>query len=242
MSWLKHFWRHFDIRVSRVDIRPRAAWYAYIALGAVLALAFVLLLYVLGQRLHPPETQDIDHLRARLEELESQVAQDDSALANLEITHGANRQLADELRLLSDEQAVLKDDLAYFLRLVPVGAREGDVRLDRFVLRPETATASGVTPQRYRFSVLAGYHTGRQTMEFSGALKFVLTVEREGKTLQRVWPADKKAADLPEYQVRTRQWERKAGVLEIAPGDVLKKVELRLMQDNNVRAVTSVIF
>ncbi|MDR1890525.1 MAG: hypothetical protein LBQ81_14355 [Zoogloeaceae bacterium] len=242
MRRLRRLWRNFGIRAARVDIRSHAAWYAYAALGAAVTLAGVLLFYGLWKSLRSPEEQNVESLRARLEELEVRATQDDGVLAsNLEMTHSANRQLAGELRVLSDEQTVLKDDLAYFLRLVPVGTREGEVRLDRFVLWPEAAADSGAA-RRYRYSVLVGYHTGRQTGEFAGTLKFVLTVVHEGQTLQRILPADAKMAAQPEYQVRTHQWVRKEGVLEIAPGDVLKKAELRLVQANRARAVASVTF
>jgi hypothetical protein len=243
MRWLKRPWRHFGIRAAHVVIRSRTAWRAYAAVGAVITLACVLLFYGLGQSLRSPEEQNVARLRARLEELEeAQTAQDDSLLAsNQEITRSADRQLVDELRRLSDEQAVLKDDLAYFLRLVPVGAREGEVRLERFSLWPE-AGADLASAQRYRFSVLVGYHTGRQTKAFAGTLKFVLTVVRDGQTLQRILPANAKMAAQPEYQVKTHQWVRKEGVLEIAPGELLKKAELRLVQANTARAVASVTF
>jgi hypothetical protein len=244
MHRLRRLWQNFGIGATRVDIRSHAAWYADIALGAAGTLVCVLLVYGAWQYLRSPEEVNVENLRARLEELEGQAAQDDGVLAsNLEITRSANRQLSDELRLLSDEQAVLKDDLAYFLRLVPVGTSEGELRLDRFIVRPETVTdAAAGAVQRYHYSVLVGYHAGRQTGEFVGTLKFVLTVEQDGKPLQRILPADAPMTALPQFQVTTHQWVRKEGVLEVAPGEVLKKVELRLVQANRARAVASVTF
>lgn len=244
MHRLKRLWQIFGIGAERVEIRSHAAWYADIALGAVGTLVLVLLAYGVWYSQRSPEAVNAESLRARLEALEAQAAEDDGVLAStLEITRSANKQLSDEMRLLSDEQAVLKDDLAYFLRLVPVGTSEGELRLDRFIVRPETVTdAAAGAARRYHYSVLVGYHTGRQTGEFVGTLKFVLTVEQDGKTLQRVLPADATMGALPQYQVKTHQWVRREGVLEVAPDEVLKKVELRLVQANRARAVTSVTF
>lgn len=244
MHRLKRLWQNFGIGAPQLEIRSHAAWYADIALGAVGTLALVLVVYGAWYSLRSPEEVNVEGLRARLEELEGRAAQDDGVLAsNLEITRSANKQLSDELRLLSDEQAILKDDLAYFLRLVPVGTSEGELRLDRFIVRPEAVTdAAAGAARRYHYSVLVGYHTGRQTGEFVGTLKFVLTVEQNGKTLQRVLPADATMAALPQYQVRTHQWVRREGVLEVQPDEILKKVELRLVQANRARAVTSVTF
>ena len=244
MHRLKRLWQKFGIGAEQVTVHSRATWYACVALGAVGALACVLLAYGVWHSLRSPEEVNMENLRARLEELEGQAAQDDGVLAsNLDIARSANRQLSNELRLLSDEQAVLKDDLAYFLRLVPVGTSEGELRLDRFIVRPEVVTVAGAgAAQRYHYSVLVGYHTGRQTGEFVGTLKFVLSVEQDGKALQRVLPVDAEMMALPEFQVRTHQWVRKEGVLEVAPNEVLKKVELRLVQANRARAVARVPF
>lgn len=233
---LKRFRHRFGIRAPRLEVRPRFAWYAYAFAGALTALLLVFLLASLSHLFRSPEVRDVEVLRERLAQLEAQVLQGGGAVSSLEMTHSANRLLADELRTLADDQAVLKDDLAYFLRLVPVGTREGEVRLDRLMLRPDPQVA-----HRYRFSVLVGYQSGRQPQEFDGMLQFSLTVIRDGKELQVPWP-EKRQAELPEYGVKTRQWLRKEGVLEVAPGDLLKRVKLNLVQGKVVRASATVNF
>jgi hypothetical protein len=225
-----------------MEVRPRAIGFAHAALGAALMLLLVVLVVFWMRTTRSPQERDVEILQARLAELEARVLQDDGALTHLEVTHSANRQLTDDLRLQSDELAVLKDDLAYFLNLVPVGVREGEVRLERFVLRPDplSGDASPATARHYRYSVLAGYHAGRQTLEFVGALQFVLSVTRQGKALELYWPEQ---TPLPEaYQVRTRHWVRKEGSLSVAAGDVLNKAELRLVQGNTIQAKASITF
>ncbi|MDR1349448.1 MAG: hypothetical protein LBJ59_01455 [Zoogloeaceae bacterium] len=235
--------RYFGIYASSMEVRPRAIWCAHAALGATGMLLLVALAYFWIQTTRSPQERDVEVLQARLAELEARVLQDDGALTNLEVTHSANRQLSDELRVQSDDQAVLKDDLAYFLNLVPVGTREGEVRLDRFVLRPDPLSTytNPATARHYRYSVLAGYHAGRQTLEFTGALQFVLSVTRQGKPLELYWP-ENQTATPEEYQIKTHHWVRKEGVLSMVEGDVLNKAELRLVQGNTIRATATIAF
>jgi hypothetical protein len=236
LKW-RHFRNYFGIGAPDLAVRPRFAWCAYTLGGA--AVAFIVVLSALLAFFFfrdPGNQQDVSTLQARIRELENMLEQGGGAMTNLEVTYSANRQLSEELRILSDNQAVLEDDLSYLLGLVPVGAREGETRLDRLVVWPDA-----VMDQTYRFSVLVGYESGRKPQEFNGVLKFILTVSRNGKALQLPWP-DKSQAGRPEYQVKVRHWTRKTGILEIAPGDVLKKVELKLMQGNTQRAVAAVNF
>ncbi|MDR2365622.1 MAG: hypothetical protein LBD68_07195 [Zoogloeaceae bacterium] len=236
--------QYFGVYAPSVEVRPHAVRRAYAAAGAAGMLLLMSLVYFWAQATRSPQERDMETLQARLTELEARVLQDDGALTSLEVTRGSNRQLADELRVQSDDQAVLRDDLAYFLNLVPVGTREGEVRLERFVLRPDPLSThtNPATARHYRYSVLAGYHAGRQTLEFTGALQFVLSVTRQGKPLELYWPEDKTAPQSETHHVKIRHWVRKEGVLSVAEGDILNKAELRLVQGNTIRATATVTF
>lgn len=232
---LRRFRNRFGIRATRLEVRPRFAWYAYALGGALVSLLLVVLVLNILQLLRPPEVRDMETLQERLSYLEGQLLQGGGALSSLEAAQSTNESLVDELRASVDEQAVLKDDLAYFLRLVPGGVKEGDARLDRLVLRPDPQHSG-----HYRFSVLVGYHSGRQPQEFSGRLEFTLTLVRGGKELQVVWPG--KEGNGSDFAVTTRHWLRKEGVIPVLPGDVLKRADLRLLQGKTVRASTTVTF
>jgi hypothetical protein len=244
MRWVKRLRQHFDIHAPSMEIRPRTVWYAHTALGAAGMLLLVALVYFWMQLSRSPQERDVDILRERLAELEARALQGDGELTSMEITRNANRQLSDELLVQLGEQAVLKDDLAYFLNLVPVGTREGEVRLERFVLRPDPLLphVEPAMARQYRYSVLAGYHAGRQTLEFSGTLQFVLFVTRKGQALEIRWPESQMTPPPEEYQVKTHHWVRKEGVLSVAEGDILNKAELRLLQGNTLRATATIRF
>lgn len=225
---IKRFRHKFGIRAAQLEVRPRFAWYAYAAAGALAALLLVGLLYFLQQGSRGAEVRDIETLKERLVFLEQQMLQGDGVLTSLEMSNSANRQLKDELRRLADAHAVLQDDLAYVLRLVPPGVKEGETRMDRLVLRPDP-----LQPGHYRYSLLLGYQSGRQTQEFQGSLQFQLTLLRQGKELRLQLPG--READASAYQLSIRHWLRKEGVLVLEPGDQLKKVEVRLLQGKTLR-------
>jgi len=229
--------RYSGISAKKLIIRPRAVGHLQILLGVLLALTFFLSGYGVHILLRSPEEQAVFALQERVEELEGVLRESGSALTSLEMTRGAKRGLEGELRNISADLVVAKDDLAYFLQLVPVGTREGEVLLERLSVRSDHGVAG-----QYRFSVLVGYHAGRQTAGFSGRLQFLLTVERDGSPVQIVWPDSQEAGARPDFLVQTHQWTRKEGVLTLSPGDTLKKAELLLLQGNVKRAAASVTF
>jgi len=229
--------RYSGISAKKLVILPRAVSYVQIAVGLAVAVAFFVLGYWTNILTRSPEEQNVIALRAQVEELESALLEGGGALTSLEMTRSAKRGLEDELRTLSSDLAVAKDDLAYFLQLVPGGTREGEVHLERLSVRSDPNIAG-----QYRYSVQVGYHAGRQTVGFTGQLQFLLTVERKGQTVQVVWPDAKEADTLSDLQVQTHQWVRKEGVITLASDAVLKKAELLLLQGDVRRATASVTF
>ncbi|MCL2075303.1 MAG: hypothetical protein FWH15_02460 [Betaproteobacteria bacterium] len=227
--------RYSGIRASKLTIRPSAVGYAQVAIGAVGALVIFLLGYGINIMMRSPEEKDIIAMRERIAHLETTLNDSGSEAAKLEMTRSANRGLEEELRNISGDLAIVKDDLAYFLQLVPAGTREGEVRLERLSVRSDPSVAG-----QYRFSVLIGYHGGRQTAGFAGRLQFLLTVERDGSPVQFVWPDNKDVS--PDFHVKIHQWVRKEGIISLASGDVLKKAELLLLQGDVQRTAASVTF
>jgi len=233
-SHIRRFW------LKRMEVRPAFSKYRDPLIGFVVggALSGLLALYFFLS-LPPSMEVDVAAYEARIVELENVVSQGDGALTNLQVSYSARQQLAEELRDLADRYAALDEDLSYALRLVPVGGPEGSVRLERFTVRTDA-----LSPQVFRFSVLVGYETGRRPQEFSGTLRFVLTTEsKNGQLTQVDWPKLERMSESEYqqgYQIKTRHWARKTGTLEIAPGDVLKKIEVRLMQGDTQRAIATV--
>ncbi|MDR2164864.1 MAG: hypothetical protein LBO79_04380 [Zoogloeaceae bacterium] len=235
------------MRSDRLEIRPVSSRYVFILAGVLAGMLLGVAAGLAASGFAPlrgwrdsgkTATQDIDALRARVAELEDVVSQGDGALTNLQVSYSARQQLAEELRDLTDRYAVLEEDLSHALRLVPVGVPEGGARLDRLIVRPDA-----LSTQIWRFSVLVGYESGRQPREFSGTLQLTLTILRDEKPVRISWPNQSRLSGI-EYQqgyvVKTRHWARKTGTLELGPGDILKKVEVRLMQGHAQRAVAAV--
>jgi hypothetical protein len=233
MKW-RRFRHWFGIGAPRLEVRSRLAWFMRTLGGALVALFLTLAIFTVHHR-ESASPEDVPALRARIADLEKLVGESAQGTlsTNLEVTYSANRKLSETVRQLSDSQAVLEEDLSHALRLVPVGVPEGGTRLDRFIVWPDAFSG-----QLYHYSVLIGYASGRNPQEFQGKLQFVLTVARDGKDVEHVWPTV--AAD-PEYTVGVRHWARKTGTLKTLPGDLLKKVELKLMQGERQRASATAV-
>lgn len=237
---LKRLRQRFGIRAPKVAVRTHIAWYwraaAIIAILTV-SLVFAEWVYDAGRSIagfdSRSSTQAISDLRARVAELEAELSVlrgvASAADSNLKIERVAQQQMVQQVRSLEQENAALKQDLAFFEGLLPnsVGGEEG-VRINRFRVERD---GNG----QYRYRMLIVHNASRQQKEFRGELQFVLKVQQDGKDAMINVPLDGDSGKPP-YKLEVRHFQRAEGLLPVPAGAALKSVEVRIVQDGAVRA------
>ena len=236
---LKRIRRRFGIGAPQVTIRSQIPWYGRWAIG-LLAIGIVLLVIGLGFGLRIDGGRDAvaaDELRS----LRSHVMELDAELTRLRGIAGAGessiqleratlRKLSQQVQLLESENALLKEDLAFFEGILPSsGGGESGIRIDRF--RVERGMKSG----EYRYKMLVINGAAAQAKEFRGSLELLVRVKQGGRESEIRFPSEERPESL-KYQVEVNGFHRIDGVFEIPQGMDVLSAEARLLQGSAVRA------
>ena len=228
----RKFRRRFGITAPRVVVRTHVSWHWYAAGGALVALVFLMIVGLALQR------GDAGAMETELESLRLQVRSLDEELLRYRATAGTERnavqmerstqqRLLDRVRALEFENAVLKEDMLLFERLIPAAGEEGAIRLENF----RVVSDGG---QNLRYRVLISFHSGKQTPEFRGRLEFLVTFVQRGKSQEMVIPSRRERGG--EFQVEVRNFLRKEGTFELPAGARLQSVEARVLQGDTLKA------
>src|SRR5262249_12596340 len=104
-------------------------------------------------------TEEIGKRDAELAGLRSKIA---AAERQLQIEHATYGDLSKQMKTLSDENAALREDLAFFQSLMPASAKDAPgVSINRVRVEPEAV------PGEYRYRLLL-VQTGQRAKEFQG--------------------------------------------------------------------------
>lgn len=234
---LKNIVRRFGIDAPRLAVRPHMPWYwrwSGVVAGGMLVAGVAWFTYDFGLEYAGFRQGEAARLRAQLDET---VRQQQIELAELNAkTAAAERQLqieratfgdlARQVKALAQENATLKEDLAFFQSLTAATGKEGAVSVNRFRLLPETV------PGEYRYQLLL-VQTGERAKEFNGRLQFVLNLQQDGRKVVLMLPADLKNAAAKEYQVSFKLFQRVEGMFKIAPDAVVKGLQVRVFEGNS---------
>lgn len=233
---LKTFARRFGIDAPRLSVRPHMPWYwrwtGILALVAVVT-AVGWFTYDFGLEYAGFRQNEAARLRAQLDET---VSRQKSELAELNArTAAAERQLqieratfgdlARQVKALSQENASLKEDLAFFQSLTATG-KEGAISVNRFRLMPDAV------PGEYRYQLLL-VQTGARAKEFNGRLQFVLNLQQDGRKVALMLPPDSSRDDAKEYRVSFKLFQRVEGMFRIAPDATVKGLQVRVFEGNS---------
>ena len=229
---IRKFRRRFGITAPRVVVRTHVSWHWYAAGGALVALVFLMIVGLALQR------GDAGAMETELESLRLQVRSLDEELLRYRATAGTERnavqmerstqqRLLDRVRALELENAVLKEDMLLFERLIPAAGEEGAIRLENFRVVSDGA-------QNLRYRVLISFHSGKQMPEFRGRLEFLVTFVQRGKSQEMVIPSRRERGG--EFQVEVRNFLRKEGTFELPAGARLQSVEARVLQGDTLKA------
>jgi hypothetical protein len=158
---------------------------------------------------------------AELAEIRSKAA---AAERQLQIERATYGDLSRQMKALSDENAALREDLAFFQTLMPAGTKEAPaVSINRVRVQPEAL------PGEYRYRLLL-VQTGQRVKEFQGNVQFVLNVEQnERRTVVTLPPESNR--DAKEYQVNFKFFQRLEGTFKVAPGAVVKSMQVRVFEN-----------
>lgn len=227
--------RRFGIDAPRLAVRPHMPWYwrwSGVVAGGVLAAIVAWFTYDFGLEYAGFRQGEAVRLRAQLDET---VRQQQVELAELNAkTAAAQRQLqmeratygdlARQVKTLAQENATLKEDLAFFQSLTATG-KDGAVSVNRFRLMPETV------PGEYRYQLLL-VQTGERAKEFNGRLQFVLNLQQDGRKVVLMLPPDAKETGK-QYQVSFKLFQRVEGMFKIAPDAAVKGLQVRVYEGNS---------
>jgi hypothetical protein len=226
----------FGIAAPRVAVRTAIAWY-WRWLGLI-ALALVVMMfsrtaYDFGKKFAGFDQNEADREVQRLSEtnakLEQETAQLRGQLANLErqmqIDRATDADLIKQVKALTEENADLKEDLAFFQTLMPSGGKEGGVAVNRFMVQNDAL------PGEYRYRLLLT-QTGQRSKDFQGRLQFVVNLQQDTKKTVMTLPADDDK-EARGFKLNFRFYQRVEGSFRVAPGTVVKGMQVRVLEGDS---------
>ena len=224
--------RSFSISAPKLSVRPHIPWYLRWSLTVPFVLAaFGLAWWAYGSGLelagfHRGETQkELTGLReqvARLEiantQLNSQVAQYER---QIQIEQASNQEISRQLKNLSDENAGLQEDLAFFQNLTATRGKEGELAVHRLKVERDKM------PGEYHLRMLL-VQSGQRAKEFNGGYQLVATVLKDGQRTTHLFPQD--ASENAQFQLSFKYYRRIEQSIQLPQDARLEGIQVRIFE------------
>jgi len=239
---LKRVRRRFGISAPRMTVQTHVAWY-WRMLGLVVVLSCSLALaawmYDAGRRFAGFDSSEAAQELAQLRESVGRLTKEAAVLragvnaseSKLQIERSAQTQLGKQVKTLEDENARLKEDLAFFENLIPSEHRDNPLLINRF------RVDAGVLPGEFRYRLLL-LQGERRDKPFQGNLQLLVTLQQRGKNAIITLP---EAGAAQSYSINFKYFQRVEGTFRVPPDAQVKTVQVRIFEAGSaqVRATQS---
>ena len=239
---LKIFRRRFGISAPRMTVQTHVAWYwRMLGLVVVLSCSFALAtwIYDAGRRFAGFDRSEAEQELSQLRESVGQLTKEATVLrasvnaseSKLQIERTAQTQLGKQVKALEDENARLKEDLAFFENLIPSEHRDNTLLVNRFRVDP------GALPGEFRYRMLL-LQGGRRDKPFQGNMQLLVTLQQADKDVIITLPEEGAAQA---YKINFKYFQRVEGTFRVAPDAHVKSVRVRIFESGStqVRATQS---
>jgi multidrug efflux pump subunit AcrA (membrane-fusion protein) len=176
-----------------------------------------------AQRVIAQMSEEIQSRDSRIGQLRSQVA---AAERQIQIDRATYGDLGRQVKLLSEENAALKEDLALFQSLMASGEKEMGLSINRFRVQPDSLPGE----YRYRFLLV---QSGQRVKEFQGTLQFVVNLEQGDRKFVVTLPLEEQKS-AKEYQLSFKFFQRVEGTFKVAPGTIVKSLQVRVFESGSI--------
>ena len=240
---LKQFRQRFGISAPRMTVQTHVAWYwRMLGLVVVLSCSFALAawIYDAGRRFAGFDSseaeQELSQLRERAGRLTTEVAALSASVnaseSKLQIERTAQTQLGRQVKALEDENARLKEDLAFFENLIPSEQRDNTLLINRFRVDP------GALPGEFRYRLLL-LQGGRRDKPFQGNLQLLVTLQEGDKNVIITLPEEGQAQA---YKISFKYFQRVEGTFRVAPEARVKMVRVRIFESGSAQVLATQSF
>jgi hypothetical protein len=234
---LKKIRQRFGISAPRMTVKTHVAWYwRMLGLVAVLSCSFALAawIYDAGRRFAGFDRSEAEQQLSRLRESVGRLTPEAAGLrasvnaseSKLQIERAAQAQLLRQVKVLEDENARLKEDLAFFENLIPSEHRDNTLLINRFRVEP------GALPGEFRYRLLL-LEGGQRDKRFQGNLQLLVTLQQDGKDAIITLPEEGAAQA---YKISFKYFQRVEGTFRVAPGARVKMVQVRIFESGSAQA------
>lgn len=229
-------WRQrFGIAAPRVEIQTQIPWYwRWVGIAVLLGIsaASAAWIYDAGRRFagfDSGEAQEellrlrseLDVARAELKRLGAVANAADSRLA---IERTTQQKLAQQIRLLEQENAKVREELATFESMVSSEARAANaLTIYRFTVEPD------VLPGEYRYQLLLVGPKSRRERDFSGRLELAVNLQEGGRNVMMSFP-EKGDARAAAFRLSFKYFRRVEGTFRVSPSARVESVQVRVYE------------
>jgi len=222
----------FGIGSSRMAIRSQMAWYWRFLANVLMMVAVAAVVWWLVENSYRITGSDIREVRARIEALDSENAtlrkdlQDArTSLAErdrqLQIERAAQGELARSVRQLQEENAGLREDLAFLRKVMSTGAAPAGIAMSELKVEPEGR------PNQYRYRLMLT-QGGQRKDDFRGKVQVLARVSGPQGPSVLTFP-ESSAVGEAAGAVDFKFYQRVEGRFSVPEGTTLKSVEFRIL-------------
>jgi len=239
--------KRFGIAAPRVAVHSPIPWYVrWLGLALLLGLsaAAAAWIYDAGRRYAGFDESEVQgelsttkrQLAAAQAELEQLRAAANAADRRLAIERTAQQKLAQQIRVVEQENARVKEELATFESMLSSETRNGTVlTIYRFKVEPD------VLPGEYRYHLLLVTPRSRRERDFSGRLELVVNLVDGGQNAMMTFP-EPGDASASEFRLAFKDFRRVEGTFRVNPKARVENVQVRIFEtgSSQPRAIQTV--
>lgn len=228
MRFVRAVKRRYGMASRPVAVRTHIAWQwrgMFMALALCLGVGLAWWMYDIGSLYAGFDRGVADRELAQLRDRVRLLEEDNGRLRSVQvkterysqIDGAAQKSLERELKALRDENAELKEELAFF-RGMTSGDNTAGVSIHRFTVERNAAGT-------YRYQVLL-VQSGQREKVFQGRLQLVVTAQDGGRKNLVTIPGN--LVENDKFSVSLKSFQRLEGDLPVAAATVVKSVEARI--------------
>jgi len=234
MRFLRAVKRRYGLASRRMAVRTHVAWHwRGLFLAAALGTGAALAWWMYDVSGHSEEfdrgaaEQEMSRLRERLGQLETEIERLRSVQVKVErssqIDNAAQRDLVGELKTVRDENASLKEELAFY-RGIASGEHAPGMSIYRFTV--DRREGGG-----YHYQLML-VQDGRGAKVFQGRLQLAVTAQGAGGAKVVLFPA---GGPSEKFSVSLKTYQKLEGDFQLAPSAQAKSVEARIFADGSAQ-------